>query len=221
MSDEQPQLPSEFADVFPFTGLRPSQAKAIAAGLLEGTNVLIATPTASGKTMIGLLALTRAVREGNKGVYLVPLKALAAEKARDVATLPFSSALTVGDYDEDDSSLAEKDIIITTPEKLDSLVRHGAPWLARLGCVVVDEIHLLGETKRGPTLELLLTLLRHVAPHAQIVGLSATIHNAPELAAWLDATLVEDDWRPVELREGTWTSDGIKYKNDPAKNKEI
>jgi helicase len=205
-------IPAEYKDVFAFTTLRPSQEKAIAAGLLQGTNILVATPTASGKTMIGLLALTRAVRAGGKGVYLVPLKALAAEKARDVAALPFSSALTVGDFDEDDASLAEKDIIITTPEKLDSLVRHGAPWLARLGCVVVDEIHLLGETKRGPTLELLLTLLRHIAPNAQLVGLSATIHNAPELAAWLGATLVEDNWRPVELREGTWTQGGIVYK---------
>ncbi len=207
-------VPAEYASVVPFPVLRPAQAKAVAAGLLDGESVLVATPTASGKTMIGLLALTRAVRLGKKGVFLVPLKALASEKARDVAKLPFTSTLSVGDYDENDSTLGNYDIIVTTPEKLDSVVRHGAAWIGNIGCVVVDEIHLLGENSRGPTLELLLTLLRAVAPNAQIVGLSATIQNAPELAAWLGAKLVKDDWRPVPLHEGMYVDGAIRYRFD-------
>jgi len=207
-------VPAEYASIVPFGTLRPSQAKAVAAGLLDGNNVLVATPTASGKTMIGLLALMRAVRNGRKGVFLVPLKALASEKARDVAKLPCTSTLSVGDYDENDSSLGEYDIIVTTPEKLDSVVRHGAAWIGSIGCVVVDEIHLLGENSRGPTLELLLTLLRAVAPNAQIVGLSATIQNAPELAAWLGAKLVTDTWRPVALKEGMWIDGAIRYRDE-------
>jgi helicase len=82
---------------------------------------------------------------------------------------------------------------------------------------VIDEAHLLGDTHRGPTLEVVITILRHVLSSAQLVALSATIQNAAELATWLDAVLVTDTWRPVELRERIYSSG--EFVDKPKKQK--
>ena len=195
--------------------LRPAQKKAVKAGLLEGKNLLICTPTASGKTLIAELASMKAVLEKRgKAVYIVPLKALATEKFREfkrryegVAKI----ALSIGDLDASDPYLAEYDIIITTSEKLDSLLRHHSPWILNVATVIIDEIHLLNDPSRGPTLEILITLLKKLLPKVQIIGLSATIGNPEELAEWLGATLVEDDWRPVKLRKGVYLDGRIEF----------
>jgi len=117
----------------------------------------------------------------------------------------------VGDMDKGDSYLEKYDLIITTSEKLDSLIRHHCPWLSSVKCVVVDEVHLLNDAGRGPTLEILLTILRQVLSKIQIIALSATIGNPGELAEWLDAQLVEDDWRPVELKKGVMLGHEISF----------
>lgn len=205
-------IPVKYKAVVPHDSLRPAQQKAIDAGLLDGKSLVIATPTASGKTLIATLALYRSVLAGKKGIYVAPLKALASEKAREFTQYPFTSALTIGDFDAVDSDLSSYDVIITTPEKLDSLMRHTAPWISSIGTVVVDEVHLLGDTSRGPTLELLITLLRRVLKDAQFIALSATIRNSDEIASWLNATLIQDNWRPVELKEAISTPEGLIYK---------
>ncbi len=198
--------------------LRPAQKKAVKAGLLEGKNVLVCTPTASGKTLIAELAAMKAVLEQKKkAVYIVPLKALASEKYREfkrkyekIAKI----ALSIGNLDASDPYLADYDIIITTSEKLDSLLRHHSPWLINVGVVIIDEIHLLNDPGRGPTLEILITLLRRVLKKVQIIGLSATIGNPEELAEWLGAALVEDDWRPVKLRKGVYLNGQLEFVDD-------
>ena len=187
--------------------LRPAQAKAVHAGLLRGKNLLVCTPTASGKTLVAELAGVKNILEGKgKLVYIVPLRALASEKYNDFSTRyrdVCSVALSSGDIDSDDSYLADYDIIITTSEKLDSLLRHHTPWITQVGTIIVDEVHLINDSRRGPTLEVVITLLRQIVK-AQVIALSATVGNAQELATWLDAELVEDDWRPVELRKGVY-----------------
>tara|TARA_X000000950_G_scaffold248500_1_gene307581 strand:- start:867 stop:3002 length:2136 start_codon:yes stop_codon:yes gene_type:complete len=75
--------------------------------------------------------------------------------------------------------------------------------MANVSIVVADEFHLLNDSSRGPTLEINLTRLRHLRPDAQIIALSATVGNAPDLAAWLDAALITSDWRPVALEYST------------------
>jgi helicase len=195
--------------------LRPAQKKAVKVGLLDGKNVLVCTPTASGKTLIAELASMKSVLEQRKkAVYIVPLKALATEKYREfkrkyekIAKI----ALSIGNLDASDPYLADYDIIIITSEKLDSLLRHHAPWLMNVGVVVIDEIHLLNDPGRGPTLEVLITLLRRVLKDLQIVGLSATIGNPEELAEWLGATLVEDSWRPVKLKKGVYLNGQLEF----------
>ncbi|MAE43357.1 hypothetical protein CMO93_06280 [Candidatus Woesearchaeota archaeon] len=196
--------------------LRPAQEKAIKHGLLDKKNLLVCTPTASGKTLIAELAALKSIIEGNgKAIYIVPLKALATEKYKDfkkkyegIAKV----ALSMGDTDSADSYLVEYDLIITTSEKLDSLIRHHAPWLSLISTIIIDEIHLLNDPGRGPTLEILITILRQLLKKAQIIGLSATIGNPKELAEWLNAELIEDNWRPVKLHKGIYLDGEIEFE---------
>lgn len=195
--------------------LRPAQSKSIKKGLLEGKNLLVCTPTASGKTLVAELAALKSIIEGRgKAVYIVPLKALASEKYRDfkrkyshIAKI----ALSMGDIDSAEPFLADFDLIVATSEKFDSLIRHNAAWIAGIATVVVDEIHLLNDPERGPTLEILLTILKGLLKNAQIIALSATIGNAAELAEWLNAELVVDDWRPVKLHKGVYLDGEIEF----------
>jgi len=196
--------------------LRPAQTKAIENGLLDRKNLLVCTPTASGKTLIAELAALKSIIEGNgKAIYIVPLKALASEKYKDfkkrygnVAKV----ALSIGDIDSTDSYLVDYDLIITTSEKLDSLIRHHAPWISLISTIIIDEIHLLNDTSRGPTLEILITILRQLLKKAQIIALSATIGNPEELAEWLNAELIKDDWRPVKLHKGVYLDGEIEFE---------
>lgn len=194
---------------------RPAQVKAINAGLLEGKNILVCTPTASGKTLIAELAALKCILEKkSKAVYIVPLKALASEKHREFSE-KYSKiakiALSIGDKDSSDTYLSDYDLIVTTSEKLDSLIRHHAPWIKSIGCIIIDEVHLLNEPDRGPTLEVVVTILRSLLPNAQVIALSATIGNPEELASWLSANLVRDDWRPVKLEKGIFLDGSIEF----------
>ena len=215
LKDKLPQQLCSAIVAAGITELRPAQEKSVDAGLLEGKNLLVCTPTASGKTLIAELAMVSSVlsRKG-RAVYIVPLKALASEKYRDFkARYAFLRvSLSIGDLDAADAFLAEADIIICTAEKLDSLIRHHAPWLSSVATIVVDEVHLLNDESRGPTLEILITLLKQLLPKAQILALSATIGNPEELAEWLGAELVVDTWRPVQLHQGVYRDGQIRFK---------
>ena len=196
--------------------LRPAQRKSIEAGLLEGKNLLVCTPTASGKTLVAELAMLNNLlnHPGKKAVYIVPLKALASEKFRQFRKKYghlIKIALSIGDLDSDDPYLANYDMIICTSEKFDSLIRHKAPWLSMVSVVIIDEIHLLNDPSRGPTLEILITILRDRIKKLQLIGLSATIGNPRELADWLGAELVMDSWRPVKLSKGIFIEDRIEF----------
>ena len=189
--------------------LYPPQTATVEAGICAGTNVMAAIPTASGKTLIAQLAMLTA---DGPGLYIVPLRALAAEKYDTFRELPgLDVGISTGDYDSTAAELAAYDIVVATSEKVDSAIRNGADWVDQFGCVVVDEIHLLGETNRGPTLEVTLANLRRLTPGVQLVALSATVDNPEEIADWLDATLVESTWRPVDLRTGVYADGVIEY----------
>ncbi len=195
-----------------FSDLNPVQRAAVRAGLLEGKNIVVSSPTASGKTLVGEMAMVRAILSGKKALYTCPLRALASEHYEDFSRkYDFRTALSVGDYDSADPHLARYDAIFTTYEKLDSLIRHGAPWLKDVGVLVVDEVHEI-DSDRGPTLEVLLTrLLSSYSP--QIVALSATIPNAAEIAKWLGAEVVYSEWRPVTLKEGVYFAGEIVFSD--------
>ena len=196
--------------------LRPAQEKSVNAGLLDGKNLLVCTPTASGKTLIAELAAVSAILKGSsKAVYIVPLRALASEKYNHFKRRYdglIKTALSVGDADSAGGYLSDYDLIVCTQEKLDSLLRHHAPWIGSVKVIVIDEIHLLNDPSRGPTLEILITILRNTLKNVQIIGLSATIGNSQELADWLGATLVSDSWRPVKLHQGIYLNDRIEFR---------
>jgi helicase len=195
--------------------LRPAQEKSIDAGLFKGKHLLVCTPTASGKTLVAeIAAVNNVLNKIGKCVYIVPLKALAAEKYKEFKRRYghlLKIGLSIGDTDSPEERLKSFDIIFTTSEKLDSITRHHATWLRDIKIVVIDEIHLLNDPGRGPTLEILITLLKDILKGIQLIGLSATIGNAKELAAWLDAELIKDTWRPVELKQGVYMDDEITF----------
>ena len=154
------------------------------------------------------------VRQGKKAVYIVPLRAIASEKYSEFkekyGKYGIRIGISIGDLDQSDPWLAGMDIIIATSEKMDSLLRHGLSWAGEIGTVIADEIHLLDSAGRGPTLEVVLTRLRHVS-NPVILGLSATISNYEELASWLDAVPVKSDYRPVDLKMGMYFDGKLSF----------
>lgn len=203
--------------------LYPPQAEAITLGLLQEKNMVIAVPTASGKTLTAILAIFSALLRypGSKAVYLAPLRALASEKYEEFKefgkALGKKIAISTGDMDENSGWLGNADVIIATNEKFDSIIRHQVSWLNEIKVVVSDEIHLINDGHRGPVLEVVLTLLRRNLPDCQLIALSATIINADEIADWLEAELVLSDWRPVKLQEAVWSAGQLHFADGSKK----
>ncbi|ELZ41311.1 ski2-like helicase [Halorubrum californiense DSM 19288] len=194
--------------------LYPPQEAAVDAGVVDGESLVAAVPTASGKTLIAELAMLSSVERGGKALYIVPLRALASEKKAEFERweeFGVTVGVSTGNYDSDGEWLASRDIIVATSEKVDSLIRNGAPWIDDLTCVVSDEVHLVDDSHRGPTLEVTLAKLRKVNPGLQTVALSATVGNADVIAEWLNAELVESDWRPIELHTGVHFGNAINF----------
>ena len=207
----------ELLDYLNIKELYPPQKEAISV-VEKGESVLMSVPTAAGKTLVAYTALMRAVKDGKKGIYLVPLRALAWEKVnelRDICRNILNGAkvgVSVGDFDKA-RGLSKYDIIIATSERADSLIRHNPSWLTEVGCLVADEIHLINDSGRGPTLEVTLSKFREINTTIQIIGLSATVSNSDEIAQWLDATLVKSDFRPVPLKRGISIDKNIEWED--------
>jgi len=208
-----------------YSSLYPPQEMALERGILEGKRMLVTTPTASGKTLIAMMAILKAVEKGSKAVYLTPLRALASEKYDDLKVLEkldlgrkIRVAVATSDYDSAGKELAGADVIVLTNEKMDTLFRHNAEWLGDVVLFVADEVHLIADRERGPTLEMMLTRIRKHYSQSQVVALSATVANSDEIADWLGCELVESDWRPTKLLEGVYEygnanmSDGTKFR---------
>ena len=193
------------------------QERSVKAGLFdEKKNFLITIPTASGKTLIAMLAiLSHLSKHKTKVVYLTPLRALASEKFEEFKKLEKLSlgrkvkvALSTGDSKERKEKLEDADIIFLTNESMDANMAFQQDWIYDIGLVVSDEIHLIGDETRGPTLEIVLTRLRSgfIGKNPpRIIGLSATISNSNELADWLECELVESKFRRVPLSEAVYS----------------
>ncbi|AXG08842.1 ATP-dependent DNA helicase [Haloplanus rubicundus] len=202
--------------------LYPPQAAAVDAGVTDGESLVASVPTASGKTLIAELAMLSSVERGGTALYVVPLRALASEKKAEFerwADFDVDVGVSTGNYESSEEWLSSRDIVVATSEKVDSLVRNGAPWIDDLTCVVADEVHLVDDPNRGPTLEVTLAKLRRINSGLQVVALSATVDNADEVADWLDAELVKSDWRPIDLRTGVHYGDAITF--DDGEQREV
>ncbi len=207
--------------------LYPPQEEAVHAGALEGKNLVLASPTASGKTLIAeLCGLKHVLEKNGKVVYLTPLRALANEKFDEFKKYTsvlkadekrVSVGISTGDFDSVDQWLGKYDVIVTTNEKADSLLRHRAKWMDDISLIVADEVHLLNDGDRGPTLEVVLARLMQINPDIQVLALSATINNVDEVASWLKAGYIVTEWRPVILKEGVLLQEEIQYKDGDAR----
>lgn len=220
MRVDELDLPGGVAELLREEGiveLHPPQAQA-APYALDGRNLVVAIPTASGKSLIAYLAALKQVLErGGKVLYIVPLRALAAEKYEDLKRferLGLKVAMSAGDLDSPDPQLDNFDVIVATSEKADSLLRHQGSWLERITLVVADEVHLIHDPGRGPTLEVTLTKFRKFNPNLQVIALSATIKNSKEVADWLEAEHVTSNWRPTPLKEGVFLDNEIRFTDN-------
>src|SRR3990172_1511132 len=172
-----PKPAIEFLNTLGYETLYPPQEGSMKAGLLEGKSIFVYTHTASGKTLIAIFAmLNHLFQKKGKIVYLSPLKALASEKFSEfkkLESLDFGRKVRVqistGDFDLNDNNLEKSDIIVATNEKMDSVIRHGAEWIDDITLVIADEVHLLGDMERGPTLEIVLTKLKTLQQKPQIL----------------------------------------------------
>jgi helicase len=194
--------------------LYPPQQQAVAK-VLEGQNLVLSIPTASGKSLVAYIAiLHRLLTEPGKALYVVPLIALAHEKYEELKVfeeLGLKVGISTGDLDDSDPRLAKYDVIVCTSEKADSLLRHRVQWVHMVKVLVIDEIHLIHDPVRGPTLEVLIAHFKALTPQTQLIALSATIQNATELSLWLGASLIQSEWRPIPLKEGVVYDHVIEY----------
>jgi helicase len=208
-----------------YDSLYPPQELALSKGAMNGNNILITTPTSSGKTLIGLMGMINILNKGKKVVYLTPLKALATEKFNEFKIIKNLScfknrkiniAISTGDYDSYGTELIDKDIIILTNEKMDSILRHDVKWIFDVGLFIIDEIHLLTERERGPALEIILTKIKLMPQKPQIIAISATVSNSDEVADWLRCEQIQSNWRPTELIEGVYNYGKVTMNNGTA-----
>ena len=191
--------------------LREIQKEAVRKGLFFRKSFLVCAPSGSGKTLIGeVCAVNNVLQKFGKSVYLVPFKALATEKyfhfKNNYGRFGIKVELSIGDYDISDTKLEKADIIVTTYEKMDSILRnfYDKEWVLDFSTIIIDEIHIIGESDRGPRLESLIVRLNEFLHHPQIIGLSATIANPAFFNSWLASlgnktTLIQSDERPVPL----------------------
>ena len=218
----------------------PSQRSAVEKGLLaSNASKIIRMPTSSGKTRIAEMCILRALTSQGapaKCVYIAPYRALVAEVADAMSMVLPDLGFTVsgldGSYDGDPAGEAGggADVLVTTPEKLDLLLRSHAGHLEGAALFVLDEGHVIGDASRGLKMELLLTRLRRRFSRARFVVLSAMISDVAmrDLAAWLcgggdkdgAGAVIATEWRPTLQRHAMfeWSSGGsqctLTYEED-------
>lgn len=198
--------------------LLPIQEQAINKGkVLEGQNVVVFSPTSSGKTFVGEMAAVQIARANRRVVYLVPQKALAEEKYQDFKRkyggMGIRVVISTRDNKENDRDirLGNFHVAVIVFEKMRSLVVSSPSLLSKMGLVVVDELQMIADKDRGASLELLLTKIKESDPRPQIIGLSAVLSGSERLAKWLGATLCRTEKRPVELRKGVLLNGEFRY----------
>ena len=164
-----------------------------------GRSVLVAAPTGSGKTVVAEYAVAKALDEGGKAFYTTPLKALSNQKFRDLVAR--HGAGNVGLLTGDNAVNGDAPIVVMTTEVLRNMIYAQSRSLDRLRYVVLDEVHYLQNSYRGPVWE---EVIIHTPDDVDLVCLSATVSNAEEFADWIGTvrgsteTVIEER-RPVTL----------------------
>ncbi|MFI1312587.1 DEAD/DEAH box helicase [Streptomyces albidoflavus] len=199
-------VPAEWVPLLPYPSFNPMQAAAVPVVLERTGHLVVVAPTGAGKTPIGMAAALEAYARGRKAAWLVPQRSLTDELDRELAAWRRQGMRVVrltGEAAVDAELIRSADVWVATTEKFEAICRGGSlhDALAEVACLVVDEVHLLGDPARGAVLEALLSRLKEGGSAVRIVGLSATVHNAEEVAEWLGAQVLRTTWRPARL---TW-----------------
>jgi helicase len=199
--------------------LLPVQEKAIRQyPLFQGGSLVVFAPTTSGKTFIAEMLAISSIRKGKRAVYLVPTKSLAEEKFTQFREtyhpLGIVTAISTRDHREWDEAILTKgfDIAVVVYEKLQSLLMTRPSLLEEIGVVILDELQMISDEERGPTIELLLTRVLRARIRPQFLGLSAVLGEGEALARWLQADLLIEEKRPVELRKGIFCRGRFSYR---------
>ncbi|KXP08706.1 DEAD/DEAH box helicase [Tsukamurella pseudospumae] len=188
-----------------YSRLNPLQSKAVPAVLHTSGHVMVVAPTSAGKTLIGEIAVLRSIiEEGRPAVWLLPARALAAEigdATRRWREHGVTAVELTGETNIASETIQKTQLWVATTEKFEALYRRSSlrEFIGKVGCIVIDEVHLVGDPQRGATLEALIARLRAVSERTRIVALSATVSNAKELSTWFNAQLIEVSWRPTIL----------------------
>ena len=203
--------------------LTPCQDVSLSSDTLwAGANVIIVAPTSAGKTFTGEVLAVEAARKLRRAIFLVPFKAIAEEKYAEFSgkyrDLGIAVVISDGDHNQYDQDIRMGNfgLAVIVYEKFAQLLVQSPGILADCKVLVVDEIQMIGDKHRGPTLELLLTHVRQEPEPPQIIGLSATLDDLGGLDQWLNAEALVCPGRPVPL----WESVAWPYATQPLLNVE-
>ena len=185
----------------------PAQKAVIESGYLEDkSNYIICIPTASGKTVLGVLPALKTILDGGKAVYAAPLLSIQNEKVKEFKAFE-DHGISVGKHP------SSSDLSVMVFESFDALTRFSWNTLRDVDTLIIDEFHMIGEYSRGPTLESAITRAKIINPSMRIIALSATLKNIEEIEGWLEGTCVEHDYRPVPLHKEVLDAEMFNTKN--------
>lgn len=185
----------------------PAQKAVIESGYLEDkSNYIISIPTASGKTVLGILPALKTILNGGKSVYAAPLLSIQNEKVKEFKAFE-EHGIKVGKHP------SNSDLSVMVFESFDALTRFSWNVLREVDTLIIDEFHMIGEYSRGPTLESAITRAKIINPSLRIIALSATLKNIDEIEQWLDGKTVEHNYRPVPLNKEVLDAEMFNTKN--------
>lgn len=185
----------------------PAQKAVIESGYLEDkSNYIISIPTASGKTVLGILPALKTILNGGKAIYAAPLLSIQNEKVKEFKAFE-EHGIKVGKHP------SNSNLSVMVFESFDALTRFSWNVLREVDTLIIDEFHMIGEYSRGPTLESAITRAKIINPSLRIIALSATLKNIDEIEQWLDGKTVEHNYRPVPLNKEVLDAEMFNTKN--------
>lgn len=185
----------------------PAQKAVIESGYLEDkSNYIISIPTASGKTVLGILPALKTILNGGKAIYAAPLLSIQNEKVKEFKAFE-EHGIKVGKHP------SNSDLSVMVFESFDALTRFSWNVLREVDTLIIDEFHMIGEYSRGPTLESAITRAKIINPSLRIIALSATLKNIDEIEQWLGGKTVEHNYRPVPLNKEVLDAEMFNTKN--------
>ena len=185
----------------------PAQKEVIKSGYIEDNkNYIISIPTASGKTVLGILPALKTILEGGKAVYAAPLLSIQNEKVKEFKSFE-EHGISVSKHP------SSADLSVMVFESFDALTRFSWNVVRDIDTLIIDEFHMIGDYSRGPSLECAITRAKIINPSMRIIALSATLRNIEEIEGWLEGTCIEHDYRPVPLHKDVLNAEDFNTKN--------